>query len=56
MTDARGRFVTFFFVELCPEGASGEIVTERTCYIGEPQPREDSTALVGAVRITVTYP
>jgi hypothetical protein len=55
-TDAHGRFVTSFLVELCPEGMPGKVVTERTCYIGEPQPAEDSVTLLGATRITVTYP
>ena len=32
-------------------------MTEETCYIGEPHPRGiDTVALIGAAKITVTYP
>lgn len=55
-TDAKGRFSVPFHVELCPEGEPGEIVTERTCYIGEPQFGEDTGMLGPVVRIKVTYP
>jgi hypothetical protein len=30
--------------------------TERTCYIGELVTGEDTGSLVGAAKITVTYP
>jgi len=58
VTDAHGRFNRKFKVDVCPHSipASGP-VNQRTCYIGNPQPRGvDTMALVGAVRITVTYP
>jgi hypothetical protein len=55
-TGRLGRFKTSFLVELCPEGEPGEIVTERTCFIGEPVFGEDTGMLEGAAKITVTYP
>ena len=58
VTDAHGRFVKVFKVELCPRSkpASGP-VTQETCYIGNPQPHGvDTISLVGAARVTVTYP
>jgi hypothetical protein len=55
-TDSHGRFVTSFMAEVCPEGVPGEVITERTCYIGEPKASEDSTTLLGAVKLIVTYP
>lgn len=55
-TDAKGRFKVRIRAELCPEGEAGAIVTERACYVGEPEVGEDTEALVGAVKITVTYP
>jgi len=57
-TDAHGRFTARFKVELCPRKKTGPgPVTRETCYIGRPQPRAGSTvSLVGAARITVTYP
>ena len=58
LTDAHGRFARKFHVELCPrtKTTTGP-VTQETCYIGNPQPRGvDTMSLVGAARITVTYP
>ncbi|HEY4916225.1 MAG TPA: hypothetical protein VIH92_04915 [Solirubrobacteraceae bacterium] len=55
-TDRKGRFRTTFQVGLCPEGESGKMPTERTCYIGELVDGEDTGSLVGAAKITVTYP
>lgn len=55
-TDAKGRFSVSFYVELCPEGEPGEIVTQRTCYIGEPQFGEDTGMLGPVVKIKGTYP
>lgn len=54
-TNAAGRFTTSFNVTLCPD-ASGP-ATRKSCYIGEPKPQGvDTIHLVGAVKITVTYP
>ncbi len=55
-TDRRGRLSTTYQVGLCPEGAAGNMPTERTCYIGELVTGEDTGSLVGAAKITVTYP
>jgi hypothetical protein len=57
-TDAHGRFTARFKVELCPRKKPGPgPATKETCYIGRPQPRAGGAiALVGAARITVTYP
>jgi hypothetical protein len=57
-TDRHGRFVSPFTVKLCPRSKSGSNHgTEETCYIGNPEPRGvDTITLVGAARITVTYP
>jgi hypothetical protein len=55
-TDGKGRFKVRMRAEVCPEGESGSIITERFCYVGEPEAGEDTEALVGAVKITVTYP
>ncbi|MGD1057099.1 MAG: hypothetical protein ABR992_06755 [Solirubrobacteraceae bacterium] len=55
-TNRHGRFRTTFTVGLCPEGEPGKMPTERTCYIGEPVAAEDTESLVGAVKITVSYP
>jgi hypothetical protein len=55
-TDRNGRFHATFQVGLCPEGESGKMPTERTCYIGELVNGEDTGSLVGAAKITVTYP
>ena len=55
-TNRQGRFRTTFTAGLCPEGEPGKMPTERTCYIGEPVAAEDTESLVGAVKITVSYP
>jgi hypothetical protein len=54
--DAKGRFTTSFDVELCPDGHAGKHPTERICFIGEPQSEEDTTTLVGAAKVRVSYP
>jgi hypothetical protein len=58
MTGPRGRFSTSLTVALCPrEVPPKPPVTRETCYIGEPQiTGEDTIGLVGAAKITVTYP
>jgi hypothetical protein len=58
MTGPRGHFSTSFTVALCPrEVPPKPPVTRETCYIGEPQiTGEDTIGLVGAAKITVTYP
>jgi hypothetical protein len=57
LTNRNGRFSSPFTVELCPRSKSGHHVTEETCHIGNPEPQGvDTIALVGAARITVTYP
>lgn len=58
LTDARGRFTRKFKVELCPRTTTGSgPATRETCYIGNPHPEGiDTISLVGAVRVTVTYP
>ena len=58
-TDALGGFKTSFKAELCPRGVQpgSRPVTSDTCYIGEPKPAGiDTIELVGAAKITVTYP
>ncbi len=55
-TDRHGRFRATFEVGLCPEGEPGKMPTERTCYVGELVSGEDTGSLVGAAKITVTYP
>ena len=57
-TDALGRFTAPFKVELCPRVTTGTgPITREKCYIGNPQPRGvDTIRLVGAARVTVTYP
>ena len=57
-TDHRGAFVVSFVMDLCPKStpATGP-VTERTCYVGEVEPKGvDTLELVGAAKVTVTYP
>jgi hypothetical protein len=58
VTDAHGRFTRKFKVELCPRTSTGTgPVTRETCYIGNPHPEGvDTMTLIGAARITVTYP
>ena len=55
-TGRRGRFVTPFKAQVCPEGVWEKVPTERTCYIGVPQVSLDSVALVPWVKLIVTYP
>lgn len=55
-TDRSGRFRTTFEVGLCPEGEPGKMPNERICYVGQLLTGEDTGSLVGAARITVTYP
>ena len=57
-TNRRGRFTSPFKVELCPRpNPPTPPVTRETCYVGNPQPRGiDTITLVGAAKITVTYP
>jgi hypothetical protein len=58
VTDRHGRFGATFTAELCPRSnTAAKPVTKQTCYIGNPEPRGiDTMTLVGAARITVTYP
>lgn len=58
VTDRHGRFAHAFTAELCPRTwAAAGPATKRTCYIGNPEPKGvDTITLVGAARITVTYP
>ncbi len=57
-TGAGGGFTTPFKVQLCPRTLPPTPpVTEETCYIGELRPTGiDTLALLGAAKITVTYP
>jgi hypothetical protein len=56
-TNAVGGFKTAFKVSLCPDGVRGREPTSEICYIGEPKPSGiDTITLLGAVKITVTYP
>ena len=57
-TDRRGAFVASFVMDLCPKSKpSSGPVTARTCYVGEVKPTGvDTLELVGAVKVTVTYP
>ena len=56
VTDARGRFTAQFRVVLCG-GKRGPGPTSQICYIGHPHPRGvDTVTLVGAAKVTVTYP
>jgi len=58
VTDAHGRFARKFRVRLCPRTAANSgPVTKETCYIGSPHPEGiDTISLIGAARVTVTYP
>ena len=58
VTDAHGRFTHKFKVELCPRTSAGTgPVTQETCYIGNPHPEGiDTISLIGAAKVTVTYP
>jgi len=57
-TGAKGAFTTTFAVQLCPrELPPKPPVTRERCYIGEPQSTgEDTAGLLGAAKLTVTYP
>src|SRR5262249_32961779 len=57
-SDAQGRFVTRFTALLCPATtATPAGDPAETCYIGHSKPNGvDTVKLVGAVKITVTYP
>jgi hypothetical protein len=57
-TNLAGGFSTPFKVQLCPRTAPPvPPVTKETCYIGEPHPTGiDTIALLGASKVTVTYP
>ncbi len=55
-TDSTGGFKATMKAEICP-AVSPPTGTERTCYIGEPLPSGvDTITLVGAARITVSWP
>jgi hypothetical protein len=58
MSGPSGRFATPFKAQLCPRKPPRKPpVTGETCYIGEPHlTGEDTIGLVGAAKITVTYP
>ena len=56
LTDGHGRFTRQFRVELCG-GKRGPGPTSQICYIGDPRPEgKDTITLLGAGKITVTYP
>jgi hypothetical protein len=56
-TNNHGRFKASFKAEVCAGGQRGQEPTSVICYLGHPQPTGvDTIALVGATRITVTYP
>jgi hypothetical protein len=56
LTDGHGRFTRQFRVELCG-GKRGPFPTSQICYIGDPHPEGiDTVRLLGAAKITVTYP
>jgi hypothetical protein len=56
LTDGHGRFTRQFKVELCG-GKRGPEPTSQICYIGEPHPEGiDTITLIGAAKVTVTYP
>jgi hypothetical protein len=55
-TDGHGRFARQFQVELCG-GKRGPGPTSQICYIGNPRPEgKDTITLLGAAKVTVTYP
>ena len=55
-TDAHGRFSAKFRALLCG-GKRGSGPTSQICYIGNPHPQGvDTITLLGAAKITVTYP
>ena len=56
LTDGHGHFVRQFRVTVCG-GKRGPEPTSQICYIGEPHPEGiDTIRLLGAAKITVTYP
>jgi hypothetical protein len=56
LTDGHGRFTRQFKVELCG-GKRGPEPTSQICFIGDPHPEGiDTITLLGAARVTVTYP
>ena len=56
-TNASGGFKAAFTVTLCPDGVRGPEPTSEICYIGERKPSGvDTVKLVGAAKVTVTYP
>jgi hypothetical protein len=56
LTDRHGHFVRQFRVTVC-NGKHGPIITSVTCYIGDPHPEGvDTISLLGAAKVTVTYP
>ena len=57
-TDAHGRFASPLEAELCPRGKHPKgPATREACYVGVPHPKGvDTVRLVGAARVTVTYP
>lgn len=60
-TNDAGTFTASFKVELCPRLPTTTPppppVTSETCYIGVPRPSGvDTVTLIGAAKITVTYP
>jgi len=55
-TDGHGHFVRQFRVTVCG-GKHGPEPTSQICYIGDPHPEGiDTIRLLGAAKITVTYP
>lgn len=56
LTNAHGKFTRQFRVALCG-GKHGPEPTSQICYIGDPHPEGvDTIRLLGAAKITVTYP
>jgi hypothetical protein len=56
VTDGHGRFTRQFRAKLCG-GKRGPEPTSQICYIGDPHPEGvDTMRLLGAAKITVTYP
>jgi hypothetical protein len=56
LTDSHGKFTRQFRVELCG-GKHGPEPTSQICYIGDPHPEGiDTISLLGAAKVTVTYP
>jgi hypothetical protein len=56
VTDRQGRFKAQFLIVLCG-GKRGPEPTSQICYLGNPQPEGiDTITLLGAAKVTVTYP